>query len=196
MEFSENLKRIRKSKKLSQKEFGELINKTLLTVSRYENGKITPPLRVIKEIAEKLDISFNELAGINDTKKDIPLINQIIKDKRKELRLTQSDFAKLINKSKVTVARYDTGDIIPENTLIICCEVLGISKNEIGLKGTSIKNVLESKNFNYYLVYFKEQELIYKKIIRSFQKLDLKKMRDILKGKEILKVEIIDIEEM
>ena len=47
----------------------------------------------------------------------IPIINQIIKDKRKEKKITQSEFSKIINKSLATVKRYDTGDIIPENTL-------------------------------------------------------------------------------
>ena len=49
----------------------------------------------------------------------IPIINQYIKDKRKSLKLNQSDFANLINKSKLTVARYDIGDIIPQNTLLL-----------------------------------------------------------------------------
>lgn len=61
----------------------------------------------------------------------IPIINQIIKDKRKEIKLNQSDFAKLINKSKVTVARYDTGDIIPENTLILICDKLNLDMDTL-----------------------------------------------------------------
>lgn len=56
----------------------------------------------------------------------IPIINQIIKDKRKEKKITQSEFSKIINKSLGTVKRYDTGDIIPENTLILICDKLGI----------------------------------------------------------------------
>lgn len=56
----------------------------------------------------------------------IPVINQTIKDKRKELKITQTDFSKMINKSLGTVKRYDTGDIIPENTLILICEKLNL----------------------------------------------------------------------
>lgn len=58
--------------------------------------------------------------------KKIPAINQFIKDKRKKLKITQEDFTKMINKSIATVRRYDTGDIIPENTLILICEKLEI----------------------------------------------------------------------
>lgn len=60
--------------------------------------------------------------------KIIPAINQIIKDKRKELKITQEKFAIIINKSPTTVKRYDTGDIIPENTLILICEKLNLDK--------------------------------------------------------------------
>lgn len=56
----------------------------------------------------------------------IPVINQAIKEKRKELKITQIEFSKMINKSLGTVKRYDTGDLIPENTLILMCDKLGI----------------------------------------------------------------------
>ena len=61
----------------------------------------------------------------------IPIINQIIKDTRKELKLNQNDFAKLINKSAGTVKRYDTGDIIPQNTLILICDTLNLDYNDL-----------------------------------------------------------------
>lgn len=59
--------------------------------------------------------------------KKIPIINQIIKNKRKELKITQEDFTKIINKAISTVRRYDTGDIISENTLILICSALDLS---------------------------------------------------------------------
>ncbi len=59
-------------------------------------------------------------------KKNIPYINQVIKETRKKKGLTQVQFAKMINKSTGTVKRYDTGDIIPENTLRVICNLLNI----------------------------------------------------------------------
>lgn len=59
--------------------------------------------------------------------KKIPIINQIIKNKRKELKITQEDFTKIINKAISTVRRYDTGDIISENTLILICSALDLN---------------------------------------------------------------------
>lgn len=61
----------------------------------------------------------------------IPIINQIIKAKRKEKKITQLDFSKMINKSLGTVKRYDTGDLIPENTLILICNKFGLNLYEL-----------------------------------------------------------------
>ena len=43
--------------------------------------------------------------------KIMPAINDIIKNKRKQLKITQEEFTKIINKSIATVRRYDTGDL-------------------------------------------------------------------------------------
>lgn len=61
MKFKENLKRIRKEKKLTQKQLAELLNKQEITVRKYESGEISPPLKVIEEIAKILDVSNDEL---------------------------------------------------------------------------------------------------------------------------------------
>jgi transcriptional regulator with XRE-family HTH domain len=79
--------------------------------------------------------------------KKIPIINQIIKDKRKELKITQQDFTKIINKAISTVRRYDTGDIIPENTLILICDKLNLSIHDLANKQNEEN---KSSNLNYY----------------------------------------------
>lgn len=61
MEFKENLKKIRKEKKITQKQLGELIGKKEITIRNYESGKATPPLIVIEQIAKVLNITINEL---------------------------------------------------------------------------------------------------------------------------------------
>lgn len=77
----------------------------------------------------------------------IPVINQVIKDKRKELKITQEDFTKIINKGISTVRRYDTGDIIPENTLILICDKLNLNFYDL-LKKQELENKrLQLKNY-------------------------------------------------
>ena len=66
MGFKENLKNIRKEKKLSQKAFGELIGKKEITIRNYESGKIMPPLKVIENISNKLNVPIYELIDFSD----------------------------------------------------------------------------------------------------------------------------------
>lgn len=77
----------------------------------------------------------------------IPIINQIIKDKRKKLKLTQNEFAKIINKSPTTVKRYDTGDIIPQNTLILICDKLELDLIDLFIEQQTEN---ETSNTNFY----------------------------------------------
>ena len=77
----------------------------------------------------------------------IPVINQIIKDKRKELKITQEDFTKIINKGISTVRRYDTGDIIPENTLILICDKLNLNFYDLLEKQKKENNELKTRNY-------------------------------------------------
>lgn len=89
--------------------------------------------------------------------KKIPIINQIIKDKRKELKITQQEFTNLINKAISTVRRYDTGDIIPENILILICDKLNLNFYEL-LK----EQINENK---------KNQSQDYDKLIKKYEQL-------------------------
>ena len=66
MGFKENLKNIRQEKKLSQKKLGELIGKKEITIRNYENGKITPPIKVIEEISNKLNVPLYELIDFSN----------------------------------------------------------------------------------------------------------------------------------
>lgn len=61
MGFKDNLKMLRKSKKLSQKDFGKLIDKTLLTVSRYENGQLFPKHNTLLKICEVLNVTSSQI---------------------------------------------------------------------------------------------------------------------------------------
>lgn len=89
--------------------------------------------------------------------KKIPIINQIIKDKRKEMKITQQEFTNLINKAISTVRRYDTGDIIPENILILICDKLNLNFYEL-LK----EQINENK---------KDQSQDYDKLIKKYEQL-------------------------
>lgn len=61
----------------------------------------------------------------------IPFINRFLKNERKKRGLTQEKTASLIFKSKPTIARYDSGDIIPESVLRQLCKMLNLDFFEL-----------------------------------------------------------------
>lgn len=61
IKFGDNLKRIRSEKNISQGNFAELINMHATHVSRYERNISLPSIEVLKKMAEKLNVSTDEL---------------------------------------------------------------------------------------------------------------------------------------
>ena len=59
--FRENLKYIRKSRKLSQKELADLINVSFQTISHWESGYTEPSIEQIKKLIAILDSDYEEL---------------------------------------------------------------------------------------------------------------------------------------
>lgn len=100
------------------------------------------------------------------TTKIIPVINQKIKEKRKELKIIQEDFTKMINKSIATVKRYDTGDIIPENTLILICDKLNLDKISL-IEEQKKQNELQKTTFYNDLIIRNSAILRLKKVLED-----------------------------
>lgn len=76
----------------------------------------------------------------------VPIINKQIQQLRKAQGLTQEKTAKLIFKSKPTIARYDTGDIMPESVLQQLCNLLKLDLQEL-LKAQEKDNQENNTNF-------------------------------------------------
>ena len=64
--FNENLKVARERKGLSQKDISESIGVAKSTYSLYESGNREPNVQTIKKIADTLNVSADELLGIDD----------------------------------------------------------------------------------------------------------------------------------
>lgn len=109
---------------------------------------------------------------------EIPIINQVIKNKRKKMKLSQSELAKLLNKSKITVTRYETGSIIPHDTLTLICERLKLDFYEL-LTLQNKENIEKSVKFYNELILFYDNELTNKILERN--KPVLKKIDAIIK---------------
>ena len=81
--FHGNLKEARMTRKMTQKEVAEKIGVAKSTYSLYESGNREPGVAVIKKIATVLNVSGDELIGINE-KEDF-LIQKSITEPEKNL---------------------------------------------------------------------------------------------------------------
>ena len=97
--FSENLKKCRASKNISQEELSKKIEIHSVQFSRYERGQSVPSIEVVQKIADALEVSIDELVNgtsdnnaeknINDREllsmfKKVQLLNDKQKDTVKE----------------------------------------------------------------------------------------------------------------
>ena len=64
--FSENLRRLRFERHMTQEEFADLLGTTKQNISRYESGQVSPKISTAQTIADKLGISLSELNGTDD----------------------------------------------------------------------------------------------------------------------------------
>ena len=63
MNFSNNLKKIRKSLKLSQSDLAALVKISQRTISHYEKGDSEPELVIVCRLADAFSVSVDQLLG-------------------------------------------------------------------------------------------------------------------------------------
>lgn len=66
-EFGQMVKAIRKQRKMSQTEFGEVVGLSPSYISKIEKAKAKPTLEAIEQIAKKLDINIKIFLITNGT---------------------------------------------------------------------------------------------------------------------------------
>ncbi|MBC8059304.1 MAG: helix-turn-helix transcriptional regulator [Clostridiaceae bacterium] len=66
MNLSENIKKYRKEKKVTQKELAKKLNKSESTIQKYESGSVTPDIKTLTDIAEILGVTINDLIGLGN----------------------------------------------------------------------------------------------------------------------------------
>lgn len=109
-----NLRYARENLELKQKEVAEILGVTYSTVSGWETGKDTIPLRKLIEFANKFNLSLDYLFGLKDynekyepLKIDLKVIGKNLKNIRIKNKKTQSDVAKVLNTSQSAYAHYE-----------------------------------------------------------------------------------------
>ena len=123
------IKNLRESREFidkKQKDIAELMKVNFTTVSGWETGKDTIPLKRLIEYANYFNYSLDYLFGLtrtNDTNYlpltiNLDLIAKNLKLLRKKHNLTQADVAKKINTTQASYAHYENAiNLIPTTFL-------------------------------------------------------------------------------
>lgn len=120
-----NLRDSRESLYLKQKDLIPLFEVSYSTISGYETGKDTIPLRQLIKYANKYNFSLDYLFGLTEYNElyepleiDLKLIARNLKKIRKNNNKTQQDIAKVLNTSSSAYAHYENARyLIPTNFL-------------------------------------------------------------------------------
>lgn len=110
------LRYTRESLDLKQKDLTKLFQVTSSTISGWETGKDTIPLRQLIKYANKFNYSLDYLLGIKDfnekyspLKIDLKIIGKNLRITRKQHSKTQEEIAKMINASTSGYSHYENG---------------------------------------------------------------------------------------
>lgn len=122
----EKIRKIRKQKKLKQRDLAKILNVERSTYSGWETGKDTIPLRKLIELSNYYNLSIDYLTGLNNKKEYMfvseninPIaIGKEIKIVRKEKNLKQKDLAKILKISPSTYSVYENGKILINTSFI------------------------------------------------------------------------------
>lgn len=99
--------------------------------------------------------------------KKIPYINQVIKDRKKELKINQVEFSEILQKSLSTIKKYDSGSPIPLETLKMICDKLSFNISELLVKQEESN---KENDTNYYQDLIDKNNIELRKLFSSMSK--------------------------
>ena len=75
MSVEENIRRLRKQKKLTLKQLGNIVHLSEQAIGQYERGERTPNIKILQQIANALGVDINDLAENKENTKDVIFMN-------------------------------------------------------------------------------------------------------------------------
>lgn len=120
-----NFRFSRETLDLKQKDLTTLFDVMPSTISGWETGKDTIPLKQLIKYANKYNLSLDYLFGLKDYNElyhplevNLELIGKNLRIKRKQNNKTQQDIARIINTNSSGYAHYENGrNLIPTSFL-------------------------------------------------------------------------------
>ena len=145
MKFGDNLRQIRKNKKMSQEQLAEKVNVTRQSVSKWENGESYPEMNNILELCKIFNCKLNDLVHTDMTdisSLDDEIVMNVVKfneKKQKEVK-TLSNVISLIGRIGAIVLKVAIPFIILAMILVpYIVSNVEIKNNQIGFKTENIK---------------------------------------------------------
>lgn len=146
--ISENIKKYRLNRGLTQKELAGKCSLSESSIKSYEAGIRKPKIEALEKISMVFEVSVNELLGIQD--KVESNINSNIKRYRKNIGMLPSELAKRINVSPAYITMLESGKKRNPSleALIKISEVLEVTLDE--LVGNDAHNKIKAKQLQDY----------------------------------------------
>ena len=151
MKFGDNLRQIRKNKKMSQEQLADRVNVTRQSVSKWENGESYPEMNNILELCKIFNCKLNDLVHTDMTdisSLDEEIVMNVVKfneKKQKEVK-TLSNIISLMGKIGAIVLKVAVPFIILAMILVpYVVNNVEIKNNEIEFKTDNIKIIDENK---------------------------------------------------
>lgn len=121
MDFGENMKRIRKSRKLSQHALGDILGIRQQSVAQYEKSQNAPKFETVQKIANALEVPVSILYGDNVIPPEsfLSMVNQVMDAKNEPVSAEDLKKVKVIiknpeNAQHTIAAHFDEDEFTPE----------------------------------------------------------------------------------
>ena len=126
-----NLKRVRESYELTQREMAKVLKISKSSYNYFETGEHIIPLKHLNNFCNKFHVTMDYLSGLTNlntytTKKfklNPKLVGSRIKYVRLKMKMTQSELAKILNTSQSNISSYESG-----KTLMITAFIYNFAK--------------------------------------------------------------------
>ena len=137
MNFGDNLKNLRKSKKLSQEDLAEKMKVSRQSVSKWETGDAYPEMNNILELCKIFHCHINDL--VNDSILDIDSLDEEIKNNVVKFKSEQQRKMKGLSKAISIIAKIGRiACIVCIPFMIALMIILGIVINKVSVKDNKI----------------------------------------------------------
>ena len=175
MKFGDNLKIIRKSKKMSQEQLAEKVNVSRQSVSKWENGEAYPEMNNILQLCKIFNCKINELVhtDMSDISSlDEEIIMNVVKfnEKKQKQVKTLSNVIELIGRIGKIVLKVGIAFVILTMLLVpYVVKNVEIKEDKVTFKTDNIKIVdVEKIEINNVIVAEMDEHFISNEIVNMF----------------------------